>query len=424
HDPLHRDVFTPLQLGASVVAPDPAGVGTPGYLGRWMAEASVTVAHLTPAMGQVLADTSDVEEGEGAGSLPSLRRAFFVGDVLMRGDVARLRRLAPGVTVINYYGSTETQRAVSHHVVDPDAGPDAKPIIPLGRGIPDVQLLVRNASGALAGIGELGEVWLRSPHVALGYRGDAELTASRFVPNPWTGEAGDWMYRTGDLGRYTPEGEVEPAGRADQQVKVRGFRIELGEVEAALAKHAAVREAIVMARGEGDGKRLVAWLTSTGERPATREMREHLRALLPDFMVPSSFMWLDALPLTPNGKVDRRALPDPQAPAAAAPVAPRTATEEMIAEIWAEVLGVESVGVEDDFFLLGGHSLRATQLLTRIARTLGVEIPLRVLFETPTVAGLAAHVEAAGGGALADALAELEGLSEEEVAALLAEIGE
>jgi amino acid adenylation domain-containing protein len=432
HDPLHRDVFTPLQLGASIIAPDPAGVGTPGYLGRWMAEAEVTVAHLTPAMGQLLADTSDSEDGrDGAGSMPKLRRAFFVGDVLVRGDVARLHRLAPNVTVINYYGSTETQRAVSYHVVDPNAADTAKPIVPLGRGIPGVQLLVRAANGALTGIGELGEVWLRSPHVALGYRGDAELTAARFVPNPWTGEAGDGMYRTGDLGRYAPDGEVEPAGRADQQVKVRGFRIELGEVEAALARHAAVREAIVMARGEGDAKRLVAWLTSTGERPGSREMREHLRALLPDFMVPSAFVWLDALPLTPNGKVDRRALPDPAAPAAAALAAPRTVVERMIAEIWMEVLGLENVGVEDDFFVLGGHSLKATQVLARISRMLEVELPLRVLFETPTIAGLAAAVEAAvaaadaadDGGAIADALAELEGLSDEEVAALLAEIG-
>jgi amino acid adenylation domain-containing protein len=421
HDPLHRDVFTPLQLGAAIVSPDPAEVGTPGYLGRWMAEAGVTVAHLTPAMGQLLAELDDEEDA--AGSLPALRRAFFVGDVLMRGDVARLHRLAPGITVVNYYGSTETQRAVSHHVVDPAAGPDARPIVPLGRGIPDVQLLVRTGTGALAGIGELGEVWLRSPHVALGYLGDAELSAARFVASPWTGDAADLLYRTGDLGRYLPDGEVEPAGRADQQVKVRGFRIELGEVEAALARHPAVREAIVLARGEGDDKRLVAWLTSTGERPAARELREHLRGVLPDFMVPSAFTWLDALPLTPNGKVDRRALPDPAAPAAAAvPTPPRTPTEEVIAEIWAEVLGIETVGVEDDFFLLGGHSLRATQVLARIARVLEMEIPLRVFFETPTVAGLAAYVEAAGGGALAGALAELEGLSEEEVAALLAEL--
>ncbi|HEY0022710.1 MAG TPA: amino acid adenylation domain-containing protein [Longimicrobium sp.] len=423
HDPLHRDVFTPLQLGAAVVAPEPDETGTPGYLARWMREAGVTVAHLTPAMGQLLADASAGER------IDSLRRAFFVGDVLRRGDVQRLAALAPNLRVVNYYGSTETQRAVSYHVVDPAS--EQKEIIPLGRGIPGVQLLVRSAAGEIAGIGEVGEVWMRSPHLAAGYLGDEELSASRFVANPWTNRAGDRLYRTGDLGRYRPDGGVEPMGRADQQVKVRGFRVELGEVEAALGRHPSVREAIVMARGEVDAKRLVAWLTSTGERPAARAMHDHLRALLPEYMVPSAFVWLEALPLTPNGKVDRRALPDPEAPSTAAPVEPRTVTERVIAEIWTEVLGVENMGVEADFFVLGGHSLKATQVLARISQRLEVELPLRVLFETPTVAGLAAAVEAAvaaaddgGGGAIADALAELEGLSDEEVAALLAEIGE
>jgi amino acid adenylation domain-containing protein len=419
HDPLHRDVFTPLQLGASVVAPEPDEVGTPGYLARWMREAGITVAHLTPAMGQLLADASAGER------IDSLRRAFFVGDVLRRADVQRLVALAPSLTVINYYGSTETQRAVSYHGVDPAA--EQKEIIPLGRGIPGVQLLVRNGAGEIAGIGEVGEIWMRSPHLAAGYLNDPALAAERFVANPWTGDPRDRLYRTGDLGRYRPDGEVEPMGRADQQVKVRGFRVELGEVEAALAGHAAVREAIVMARGDGDTNRLVAWLTSVGERPGAGEMRDHMRALLPDFMVPSAFVWLDALPLTPNGKVDRRALPDPESPATAAPTPPRTVTERVIAEIWMEVLGVENVGVEDDFFVLGGHSLKATQVLARISQRLDVELPLRVLFETPTVAGLAAAVEPAlahGGGAIADALAELEGLSDEEVAAMLAEIGE
>ncbi|HEV3049921.1 MAG TPA: AMP-binding protein, partial [Longimicrobium sp.] len=202
HDPLHRDVFTPLQLGASVIAPEPDEIGTPGYLARWMREAGVSVAHLTPAMGQLLADASEGER------IDSLRRAFFVGDVLRRGDVQRLVDLAPGLTVVNYYGSTETQRAVSYHVVDPEA--EQKEIIPLGRGIPGVQLLVRNAAGQLAGVGEVGEVWLRSPHSAAGYLGDEALSASRFVVNPWTGAERDRLYRTGDLGRYRPDGEVEP----------------------------------------------------------------------------------------------------------------------------------------------------------------------------------------------------------------------
>ncbi|WP_420129158.1 non-ribosomal peptide synthetase [Longimicrobium sp.] len=306
HDPLHRDVFTPLQLGASVVAPEPDGIGTPGYLAQWIVRAGVTVAHLTPAMGQLLADTAEDER------MVSLRRAFFVGDVLRRGDVQRLTALAPKLRVVNYYGSTETQRAVSYHVVDP--GTEQKEIIPLGRGIPGVQLLVRNAADQRAGIGELGEIWLRSPHLAAGYLGDEALSASRFVANPWTDDPRDRLYRTGDLGRYRPDGVVEPMGRADQQVKVRGFRVELGEVESALASHAAIREAAVIVREKGAGdRRLVAyWVPAEGSaEPDTASLRTHLKALLPEYMVPATYVRLDRLPLTANGKLDRRALPEP-----------------------------------------------------------------------------------------------------------------
>jgi amino acid adenylation domain-containing protein len=390
HDPLHRDVFTPLQLGASVVAPLPDEVGTPGYLARWMHEAGVTVAHLTPAMGQLLADASEGER------IDSLRRAFFVGDVLRRGDVQRLAELAPGLTVINYYGSTETQRAVSYHVVDPKA--EQKEIIPLGRGIPGVQLLVRNAAGELAGIGEVGEIWLRSPHLAAGYLGDEALSASRFVVNPWTGDPRDRLYRTGDLGRYRPDGEVEPMGRADQQVKVRGFRVELGEVESALAAHAAVKEAAVIGREtEGGDRRLVAYWVPADDaaRAESAELRAHLKALLPEYMVPSAYVRLDRLPLTANGKLYRRALPEPEAvESESRAVAPRTPTEELLAQIWAEVLRTEFVGVDDDFFALGGHSLLATRLLARVQNALGVVLPLRAIFEGPTVAELAARVDA------------------------------
>jgi amino acid adenylation domain-containing protein len=307
HDPLHRDVFTPLQLGASVVAPKADEIGTPGYLAQWMREAGITVAHLTPAMGQLLADTS--EEGE---RIDPLRRAFFVGDVLRRADVQRLLAIAPNLRVINYYGSTETQRAVSYHLVDPSN--EQKEIIPLGRGIPGVQLLVRNAAGALAGVGEVGEIWLRSPHLAAGYLGDEALSTSRFVVNSWTGEPRDRLYRTGDLGRYRPDGEVEPMGRADQQVKVRGFRVELGEVESALASHPAIKEAAVIARETpaGDRRLLAYWVPVEGAaEPDTPSLRLHLKGLLPEFMVPAAYVRLDRLPLTANGKLDRRALPDP-----------------------------------------------------------------------------------------------------------------
>jgi amino acid adenylation domain-containing protein len=424
HDPLHRDVFTPLQLGAAVVAPDPEQVGAPGYLAEWMADARITVTHLTPAMGQLLVDipgglpvsfdadasTPDADlplsarnergggrveghTGEGPTSVDSLRRAFFVGDVLTRTDVGRMHRLAPNLRVVNYYGSTETQRAVAHFVVPRDLAELAKETIPVGTGIPDVQVLIRNAAGERTGVGEVGEIWMRSPHIALGYLGDPELTAARFVANPWTGDAADPAYRTGDLGRYRPDGVAEIAGRADQQVKIRGFRIEPGEIEAALRAHPAVRDVVVVPRGEGDRRRLAAYVVADGE-PAPGELREWLRAHVPDYMVPAAWVFLPALPVTPNGKVDRKALPEPRTDAAArASAAPRTPTEVALAEVWAGLLNAERVGAHDDFFALGGHSLLATKLVARVRDAFRVELPLRAIFESPTLAALASAVD-------------------------------
>ncbi|HSU14717.1 non-ribosomal peptide synthase/polyketide synthase [Longimicrobium sp.] len=390
HDPLHRDVFTPLQLGASVVAPVPESVGEPGYLAAWMREAGITIAHLTPAMGQLLGSADAAEP------ISTLRRAFFVGDVLTRTDVARLHALAPGLEVINYYGSTETQRAVSFFPVPRPASLLPKETVPAGIGLPDVQLVVRNPAGALAGVGEVGEIWMRSPHIALGYLGDEEMTGDRFAANPWTGDAADRMYRTGDLGRYRADGVVEIAGRADRQVKVRGFRIEPGEIEAVLRAHPAVADAAVLARGEGDARRLVAWIVSrdkTDNGLDTSVLRAYLAASVPEWMVPAAFVFIPALPLTPNGKLDRAALPDPEL-AAETYVAPRTETERALAAIWAELLDAEQVGAEDNFFHLGGHSLLATRLAARVRAAFEVDLPLRALFEHPTVAALAADIDA------------------------------
>jgi amino acid adenylation domain-containing protein len=392
HDPLHRDVFTPLQLGAAVVAPDPEEVGTPGYLAGWMRAAGITVAHLTPAMGQVLVDLPGGIDA--ASEVPSLRRAFFVGDVLTRTDVARLHRLAPNLQVVNYYGSTETQRAVGHFVVPRDLSLLAKETVPVGRGIPDVQLLVRTPSGALAGVGEVGEIWLRSPHVALGYLGDEELTAERFVANPWTGAPDDLLYRTGDLGRYRPDGVVEVAGRADRQVKVRGFRIEPGEVEAALRALPALRDAVVVPRGEGADRQLAAYVVASDGSAGAAGLRGALRGVLPEHMVPAAFVFLEAIPLTPNGKVDRAALPEPGRPGAGADAGlPRTPTEEVLAEIWGQVLGAERIGPASGFFDLGGHSLMATRVASRVREALGVELPLRAVFEHSTLAAMALEID-------------------------------
>ncbi|HEV2844442.1 MAG TPA: amino acid adenylation domain-containing protein, partial [Thermoanaerobaculia bacterium] len=389
HDPLQRDLFTPLYLGATICVPDPDEIA-PARLAGWMAREGVSVAHLTPAMGQVLT------EGTEGLCVPSLRYVLLVGDVLTRLDVARLRALAPSVTVVNLYGSTETQRAVGYHVVserETAEGERGRQILPLGRGMEDVQLLVLTRDGGLAGVGELGEIAVRSPHLAAGYMGDEALTREKFT--------GD-LYRTGDLGRYLPDGEVEFVARADNQVKIRGFRIELGEIEAHLGRQPGVSEAVVIARDTpGIGRRLVAYVV--GEVPV-ESLREALKSRLPAYMVPSAFVKLEALPLTPNGKVDRKALPELEAERGLEQfVSPRTPTEEILAGIWCGVLGLERVGVHQDFFDLGGHSLIATQVVSRVRDVFGVEIPLRLLFESPTVASLAGRIEGArqGGPGLA-----------------------
>ncbi|MBV9775251.1 MAG: amino acid adenylation domain-containing protein, partial [Gemmatimonadetes bacterium] len=422
HDPLLRDVFTPLVLGAAVCIPDPEQVGTPGWLAGWMVSEGVTVAHLTPAMGRILCTPA----AGGIGASPGLRLAFWGGESVTAADVARVRGIAPGVRSVVFYGATETPQAIAswevpERVYGADDEAQGREVLPVGRGIDGVQLLVLNASGELAGIGEVGEICVRTPYLARGYLADEAATAERFVANPFRADAGDHMYRTGDLGRYRLDGAVEYLGRADQQVKVRGFRIEPGEVEAVLAEHPRVREAAVVAVADAAGeRRLVAYLVADGEAPATADLRTHLRDRLPEYMVPAVFFALERLPLTPNGKVDRRALPAPDFAGGAdrEHVAPRTPTEQVLAGIWAEVLRVERVGARDHFFELGGHSLLGTRVLARIREALRVELPLRALFEAPRLEDLARRVDTLRSEAAAVELPPLVRVSRDEPPAL------
>jgi amino acid adenylation domain-containing protein len=395
HDPFHRDAFMALQLGGTICIPDPEHLTIPAKLAAWMEEQQITVANLTPAMGQVIG-----QAGSEKFNFSSLRYLFFVGDVLTRRDTARLRTLAPATEIVNLYGTTETSRALSYYVVPQSDGEcsNRKEILPLGRGISEVQLLVMNGAGQQAGVGEPGEICFRSPHLAKGYWEDEQLTRERFVSNPFTGEENDLLYKTGDLGRYRPDGNVEPLGRADCQVQIRGFRVEPGEIEAVLGRHAAVRESAVIMREDVPGQtRLVAYVVPAGhDAPSAGELRSTLQNELPDYMVPASFVMLDQLPLTPNGKLDRRALPAPvQTRNETGNELPesRSAVEEILAETWAVALGVEHVSLHDNFFELGGHSLTAIQVMARVADLLHVQLPVRALFESPTVSALAKAVE-------------------------------
>ncbi|HEV2763561.1 MAG TPA: condensation domain-containing protein, partial [Pyrinomonadaceae bacterium] len=271
----------------------------------------------------------------------------------------------------------------------------------IGRPVANASAYVLDARGGLCPVRVPGELYVGGAGLARGYLGRPALSAAGFIPDPFAAQPGARLYRTGDLARFLPDGTIEYLGRIDQQVKVRGYRIELGEVEAALLDHAGVRECVVAARGTaGADTRLVAYVVPAKHAAAasTVELKRHLRERLPDYMIPSAFVTLDALPLTPNGKLDRKALPEPEPGALGAGEeyeAPRAGLEEVVANIFASVLRTERVGRADNFFELGGHSLLGTQVISRLRTTCGVELPLRNLFEHPTVEALTRLVEAA-----------------------------
>ncbi|RME54593.1 MAG: non-ribosomal peptide synthetase, partial [Deltaproteobacteria bacterium] len=387
HDPLHRDIFTPLVLGAEIAIPDPAMIGTPGALATWMREAGITVAHLTPAMAELVT-------GEGKETIPSLHHLFFLGDRLHPRDVEGMRQIAPNVTCVNLYGATETSRAVGYYVVPEHGVPEE---IPAGRGIGDVQLLLLNPLGRPTALGEVGEIHVRSPFLCGGYLDDEGLTRTRFGTNPFRDDPADRIYKTGDLGRYLADGNVAFLGRRDGQIKLRGFRIELTEIARHLEAYPGIAEAEVLLHPLPAGEALVAYIAGDPERSAQAdEIRAFLRTRLPDYMIPARFIPLSQLPRTPNGKIDRGALPLPQEIRPQTPfVPPRNPLETRLAEIFGQILNVEKVGVFDNFFELGGHSLLATQLLSRIRDAFQVELPLRTIFEAPHIAGLAEAVTAA-----------------------------
>jgi amino acid adenylation domain-containing protein len=398
HDPLHRDVFTPLMTGGRVCIPEPDALTTPGKAAEWMWKSGITVTNLTPAIGQII-----LEGGRGTSLIESLRYAFFVGDILTRGDVAGFHRIAPNATFINLYGSTETQRAVSFLRVpasmydETSAGHRAKEVLSLGKGMKDVQLLVMNRRNKLAGIGETGEIYMRSPHLAIGYMDDPQLTQDKFLKSWFTDNPDDRLYRTGDMGRYLPNGTVESLGRADQQIKIRGFRIELEEIEATLRQHAMVRHAVVIAPEDEPGsRRIFGYVVLQQKIPDwNRELQIYLRERLPVYMVPSALVALDVLPLMPNGKLDRKALPLPEvtpADGAISFVAARTELERELAEIMKKVLNVPNIGVHDSFFTLGGHSLLAIQFLAILQEKLNVKVTFQQFFRSSTVAELSIAV--------------------------------
>ncbi len=376
------EIFLPLIVGARVEIASRETAADGARLIAHLVETGTTVMQATPASWRLLLESG--WEGD-----PDLT-ILCGGEPLNRELAERLLRHSKGVW--NLYGPTETTIWSTLAKVESGEGP-----VPIGRPIANTRAYVLDARMNPVPLGVAGELYLGGLGLARGYHNRPELTAEQFVADPFSTEPGARLYRTGDLARYRPEGVIECLGRVDGQVKIRGYRVELGEVESALTSHPAVREAAAAARDETSGeKRLIGYLVPRGSAPAESDLRAWLKDRLPDYMVPTTFVVLDALPMTPNGKIDRKALPDPE-PARGdglTPfVPPRGPIEEALVAIWSEVLGRPRIGVHDNFFELGGHSLMAAQLLSRVRETFGVEPPLNDLFESPTVAGLGRLVE-------------------------------
>lgn len=373
------EIWTPLLNGGRVVVA-PAGVLEARVLHDTVERHGVTALFLTTALFNVMAEADPA-------AFAGLRMVAAGGEAATPDLMQRVAAATPGTRVLHVYGPTETTTFATRHPVAPGTGG----VPPIGRALDGMRLYVLDDTLAMVPPGVVGELYVGGHGVARGYQGNPALTATRFVADPHDA-SGRRMYRTGDLVRWSPRGDIEYVGRADGQIKLRGFRIEPAETENVLLAAPDVRAACVVVREDIPGdRRLVAYVVpAPGTRPDASALARRVGRALPAYMVPSAFVTLDALPLNPNGKVDRRALPAPRAVTAGGR-APRTPYEEVLAGLFADILGVAAVGIDDNFFSLGGHSLLATRLTGRVRTALGAELGLGTLFDHPTVASLAAR---------------------------------
>ncbi|MBN3921606.1 non-ribosomal peptide synthetase, partial [Nostoc sp. NMS4] len=380
------EFYAPLLVGGQLLLAQPGGHADTAYLLELIAQEQVTTVQFVPSLLQIL-----IEEG-GLETCHSLKQIFCGGEAL---PVALQDQVLSNLNVNlhNLYGPTEA--CIDATFWTCKQGIDRQ-VVPIGRAIANTQIYILDKYLQPVPVGVPGELHIGGSGLARGYLNRPELTKEKFIPNPFEDAGRSKLYKTGDLARYLPDGNIEYIGRIDNQVKIRGFRIELGEIETALSKHNDVQASCVIAHENTSGdKRLVAYVVPHQHcTPIISELRQFLKAKLPDYMVPNAFVMLEEMPLTPNGKVDRRALPTPDLHSELKDkyIAPRTPIEEMLAQIWSQVLKVEQVGIHDNFFELGGHSLLATQLVSRIRDRFKVQLPLRELFDAATIAELAQSI--------------------------------
>jgi amino acid adenylation domain-containing protein len=388
------EIWGALLNGAQLIGISKDVIISPHEFALQLRQKGISVLFLTTALFQQIA--RDVPQ-----AFASLGYLLFGGETVDMRWVIKVIKNGSPKQLIHVYGPTESTTFSSSYCVE--ELPESATSIPIGRPITNTQIYLLDEHLQPVPVGVVGELYIGGDGLAREYLNHPELTAERFIPNPFTSKAKARLYKTGDLGRYLPDGNIEFLGRIDNQVKIRGFRIELGEIEAVLSQHPAVEETIVIATEDIPGdKNLVAYIVPNQEQIQTQEaqslvslLREFLKEKLPEYMVPRAYVVIESLPLTPNGKVDRRALPAPDTLIFDKQnyLAPRTHVEEALVEIWAKVLGKEQVGINDNFFELGGHSLLATQLVSRIRDAFQIDLSVRNLFEAPTVGQLARYVE-------------------------------
>ncbi len=390
HDPLLRDIFTPLFSGATLAIPAAMDMLDPQRLLSWFQEKQISVSHMTPNLWQLLMQAAPEF------NLPALRAVAFGGDRLTAPVAESVWAASAQARIFNFYGATETPQAMGCVEVTRQSLDGVS--IPVGRGIEGVQLLVVNAAGQLCTGGEVGEIWIRTPYLTQGYL-DTEEQSPRFITNPFTGDTHDRVYKTGDKGRYLANGQVEFLGRIDQQVKIRGYRVEPAEVQARLLQHADVAAAAVISATDSGETRLVAYVVAASSVKGEIDvgiLRAHLRKDLPEYMVPVAIVAIPQIPLTPNGKLAKAQLPDYHVAVEGRElISPRNQTEREIMALWQEVLKTEHISVTDQFFDVGGHSLLATQVVARVKDKYAIEFSLKNIFEISTVEGMARYVDTA-----------------------------
>lgn len=425
-DVVMRDIFLPLSAGATLCLPDTASVPHGEDVISWMRRERITILHTVPSLAAAWLDTPESRAG-----LPDLRWVLMAGEPLTDTLVGRWReKMGAAHGILNLYGPTETTLAKCAYRIPNDPAPGVQPV---GTPLPDTQALVINRADQLCGIGESGEIVIRTPFRTLGYINGAQEGRIGFAPSPFRDDPRDVIYRTGDCGSYSNDGLLLISGRLDDQVKIRGNRVEPAEVAAILAQYPETLECAVVAREDGNGeKRLIAYMVQNPGRATLSvvALRDFLKQRLPDYMMPAGFVTLDKLPLTPNGKLDRRALSaldTPHLQPVERYVAPRDPTERTLAKIWSALLKLDKVGVHDDFFALGGHSLIATRLVSQLRKEFGLELPLRAIFENTTIERLALQLAERQGASIASKdveqlLKELESLPEEAAERQLIEI--